>query len=232
MGAIGGIVLAAISGFLVLAVIVPAAAVGVPYLLGKADTREKDTLSALEAWARSLAAASATGRLTLRDVIVVTRTSTPEILRPAVDRMHQRIVTTWSVGDALRAFAEELDSSWADEVSIYLIQAADYSSEGLADALNALADNLASQVKMRAEIYREREKPRRVMIQMVLILVGTLVLIVLLGRTEQLAPFSTALGQLLLVLVLASMAALLLWARAIARPAPEPRFLLEHGAER
>lgn len=225
-GLAAGAVAAAISDVLVLIVVVPIAVVGLPALLGKPDTRERDMLSAVEAWARRLAAGSATGRLTLRDVIAVTRTSTPPVLRPAVDRLHARMASTWTTTGALRAFAAELDSAWVDEVTIYLIQAADYSSAGLAEALHAIAGNLAAQVRLRAEVFKERERPRRVMIQITAIAAGTVALVILFARTPQLAAYSTPIGQLLLTVVLTVLVALLVWARHIGRPRPEARFLL------
>lgn len=225
-GIAAGAVAAAISDVLVLIVVVPIAVVGLPALLGKPDTRERDMLSAVEAWSRSLAAGSATGRLTLRDVIAVTRTSTPPVLRPAVDRLHARTASTWTTTGALRAFAAELDSAWVDEVTIYLIQAADYSSAGLAEALHAIAGNLAAQVRLRAEVFKERERPRRVMIQITAIAAGTVALVIFFARTPQLAAYSTPIGQLLLTLVLTVLVALLVWARHIGRPRPEARFLL------
>ena len=225
-GIAAGLVAAALSGVLVLIVVVPAAVIGLPALLGKPDTRERDMLSAVEAWSRSLAAGSATGRLTLRDVIAVTRTAAPPVLRPAVERLHGRIAATWTTTRALRAFADELDSAWVDEVTVYLLQAADYSASGLAQALEAIAGNLAAQVKLRAEVYKERERPRRVMIQITWITAGALALVILFARTPQLAPYATPIGQALLVAVLAVLTGLLVWARAIGRPRPEPRFLL------
>lgn len=225
-GLAAGAVAAAISDVLVLMVVVPIAVVGLPALLGKPDTRERDMLSAVEAWSRSLAAGSATGRLTLRDVIAVTRTSAPPVLRPAVDRLHARMASTWTTTGALRAFAAELDSAWVDEVTIYLIQAADYSSAGLAEALHAIAGNLAAQVRLRAEVFKERERPRRVMIQITAIAAGTVALVILFARTPQLAAYSTPIGQLLLTVVLTVLVVLLVWARHIGRPRPEARFLL------
>lgn len=226
VGVVAGVVAAVVSGVLILIVVVPVAVVGLPALLGKPDTRERDMLSAVEGWARSLAAGSATGRFTLRDVIAVTRTATPPVLAAAVERLHARMSTTWTTSRALHAFAAELDSAWIDEVTIYLIQAADYSASGLAQALEAIAGNLAAQVKLRAEVYKERERPRRVMIQITWITGATLALVILLGRTPQLAPYSTPLGQTLLVAVLTVLTGLLLWARHIGRSRPEPRFLL------
>jgi tight adherence protein B len=226
VGTVAGVLVAVLSGVGVFVVVVPAAVVGLPALLGKQDRRERDLLSGLEAWARTLAAASGTGRLTLRDVIAVTRTSAPAVLRPGVDRLERRMTTTWTTTDALRAFADEHDSAWVDEVAIYLIQAADFSSSGLAAALNGIADLLAAQVKLRADIFRERERPRRVMIQITAITAGTAALVVLFARTPQLAPYSTPIGQALLLIVLSTLVGLLLWARWIGRPRPDSRVLL------
>lgn len=226
LGLAGGFAAALLSGVLLLVVVVPVAVVGLPLLLGRPDTRERDLLSAVESWTRGLAAGSVTGRLTLREVISVTRTAAPPAIRPAVERLHTRMATTWTTSRALRAFATELDSAWVDEVTVYLIQAADYSAGGLAQALDAIAGNLATQVKLRADVYRERERPRRVMVQIVWITAATLTLVVLFARTPQLAAYSTPLGQVLLAVVLTILAALLLWARHIGRPRPEPRFLL------
>lgn len=231
VGLVAGVAAALLSGVLILIVVVPIAVVGLPIVLGKPDTRERDMLSAVEGWARSLAAGSSTGRLTLRDVIAVTRAASPPVLAPAVERLHTRMSTTWTTSRALRAFAAELDSAWVDEVTIYLIQAADYSATGLAQALDAIAGNLAAQVKLRAEVYKERERPRRVMIQITWITGATVALVILFARTPQLAPYSTPLGQILLVAVLAVLTGLLLWARHIGRTRPEPRFLLS-GSER
>lgn len=226
VGVAAGLLVALLTGVGVFVVVIPAAVVGLPAMLGKQDTRERDLLSGLEAWARTLAAASGTGRLTLRDVITVTRTSAPAVLRPGVDRLDLRITTTWSTADALRAFASEYESAWVDEVTIYLIQAADFSSSGLAAALNGIADLLATQVKLRAEIFKERERPRRVMIQITAITGATVALVVLFARTPQLAPYSTPVGQAALLIVLGVLAGLLVWARWIGRPRAETRVLL------
>lgn len=226
VGLIAGLVVAVVSGVAVFALVVPAAVVGLPVALGKQDTRERELLSALEAWSRTLAAASGSGRLTLRDVITVTRTSAPAVLRPGVDRLEQRITTTWTTGEGLRGFADELRSAWVDEVAIYLIQAAEFSSAGLSTALNGIADLLAAQLKLRGEVFKERERPRRVMIQITFITAGTVALVVVFARTPQLAPFATPVGQVLLLAVLGTLAALLVWARWIGRPRPEARVLL------
>lgn len=226
VGIIAGVVASAISGIILLLVVVPAAVIGLPLLLGKQDTRERDLLSALEGWTRTLASTAATGEFTLREVVDVTRASTPPIIRVPVDRLAARMNGSWSSSAALRAFADELDNPWADEVTIYLIQAAEFSSGGLASALGGVADNLAVQTAMRFEIYNERDKPRRTMRTMTLIVGLVLVGIVLFSQTPQIGMYRTPLGQVILAIILAGFVGLLVWAKSLTRTRPEPRIII------
>jgi uncharacterized membrane protein YgcG len=232
VGLVAGVITSAISGIILLVVVVPAAVVGLPLLLGKQDTRERDLLSALESWTRSLASTAETGEFTLREVIDVTRASTPAIIRVPVDRLAARMNGSWSSSAALRAFADELDSPWVDEVTIYLIQAAEFSSGGLAKALEGVADNLAVQTTMRIEIYNERDKPRRTMRTMTLIIGAVLVGIVLFSHTQQISMYRTPLGQVILAIILAGFVALLVWAKSLTRTRPEPRIILTESEGR
>ncbi|MCS6576331.1 hypothetical protein NYS52_17530 [Curtobacterium flaccumfaciens pv. flaccumfaciens] len=232
VGLVAGVITSAISGIILLVVVVPAAVVGLPLLLGKQDTRERDLLSALESWTRSLASTAETGKFTLREVIDVTRASTPAIIRVPVDRLAARMNGSWSSSAALRAFADELDSPWVDEVTIYLIQAAEFSSGGLAKALEGVADNLAVQTTMRIEIYNERDKPRRTMRTMTLIIGAVLVGIVLFSHTQQISMYRTPLGQVILAIILAGFVALLVWAKSLTRTRPEPRIILTESEGR
>ncbi|MBT1667211.1 type II secretion system F family protein [Curtobacterium flaccumfaciens] len=232
VGLVAGVITSAISGIILLVVVVPAAVVGLPLLLGKQDTRERDLLSALESWTRSLASTAETGEFTLREVIDVTRASTPAIIRVPVDRLAARMNGSWSSSAALRAFADELDSPWVDEVTIYLIQAAEFSSGGLAKALEGVADNLAVQTTMRIEIYNERDKPRRTMRTMTLIIGAVLVGIVLFSHTQQISMYRTPLGQVILAIILAGFVALLVRAKSLTRTRPEPRIILTESEGR
>lgn len=232
VGLVAGVITSTVSGIILLVIVVPAAVVGLPLLLGKQDTRERDLLSALESWTRSLASTAETGEFTLREVIDVTRASTPAIIRIPVDRLAARMNGSWSSSAALRAFADELDSPWVDEVTIYLIQAAEFSSGGLAKALEGVADNLAVQTTMRIEIYNERDKPRRTMRTMTLIISLVLVGIVLFSGTPQVGMYRTPLGQVILAIILGGFVALLVWAKSLTRTRPEPRIILTESEVR
>ncbi len=105
--------------------------------------------------------------------------------RAGVDRMCLRMNASWSVADALHAFADEIDSAEADEILLYLIQASAFQSEGLAEALRGVADALAGQAVLRIETYNEREKPRRTMRTMTIIVGVVLALLVAFSATPQ-----------------------------------------------
>jgi tight adherence protein B len=226
VGVLLGLIAAAVSGIVILVVVVPAAVIGLPLLLGKPDTRERDLLSALETWSRSLSSAAETGAFTLREVISITRGSAPAILRVGVDRLNQRMSGSWSTSEALRQFAAEMNSAHVDEVVIYLIQAAEYNAGGLTKALDAVAEMLADENKLQLDTAIEREKPRRSLITMTGIITVVLVGIILFSHTNQIGLYRTPLGEVILAIILGVFVVLLVWARAQSRVKPEPRIIL------
>lgn len=225
LGIILGVGAAFISGFPMMVVVVPAAMILFPALLGKPSTYERDLVLALETWARSLAGTARTGRFTLREVIGVTQGSVPHILKAPVDRLYARMSSTWTSADALRAFADELDSPHADEVTIYLIQAAEFNAGGLSTALGSVADGLSSNAKLLLDIEQERRKPRETMITMTFIVGITLVALVMFSRVGQMDFYRTPLGGVALAVILLMYLGLMIWARRITYTAPEPRIL-------
>jgi tight adherence protein B len=226
IGVLLGVVAAAISGIIILVVVVPVAVIGLPLLLGKPDTRERDLLSALETWSRSLSAAAETGSFTLREVIDITRGSAPPILRVAVDRLNQRITGSWSNSDALRQFATEMNSAHVDEVVIYLIQAAEYNAGGLTKALDAVAEMLANETQLQLDTAIERQKPRRSLITMTGIIAVVLAGIIIFSHTSQIGLYRTPLGEFILAIILCVFVMLLIWAKAQSRVKPEARIIL------
>lgn len=226
LGLILGVATASLSGIVILVVVVPAAVVGLPLLLGKSDTRERDLVSALESWSRSLSSAAETGSFTLREVIAITRGSAPPILRVAIDRLNQRMSGSWSNSDALRRFAVEMYSAHVDEVVIYLIQAAEYNAGGLTKALDAVAEMLADEAKLQLDTAIEREKPRRSLITMTGIITVVLAGIIVFSHTSQIGLYRTPLGEVILAVIIAAFVVLLVWAKAQTRVKPDARMIL------
>jgi tight adherence protein B len=229
-GLILGVVAATVSGIVILVVVVPAAVIGLPLLLGKPDTRERELLSALEGWARSLSSAAETGSFTLREVIAITRGSAPPILRVGIDRLTQRMSGSWSSSDALRQFAAEMNSAHVDEVAIYLIQAAEYNAGGLTKALDAVAEMLADKVTLQLDTAIERDKPRRSLITMTGIITVVLAGIIVFSHSSQIGLYRTPLGELILAIILSVFVLLLIWAKTQTRLTPDPRIIAPTSA--
>ncbi|HZL75570.1 MAG TPA: hypothetical protein VFB83_09360 [Propionibacteriaceae bacterium] len=76
---IAGCVLAVLTGWLILIVVIPALAIGLPYLLILPRARDVELLEALDRWVRSLAATLATGK-SITDAIRVSRRTAPPLL--------------------------------------------------------------------------------------------------------------------------------------------------------
>lgn len=222
-----GIIAAIISGFPVMVIVVPVAMTVLPTLLGKPSTYERDLILALENWARSLSSTSDTGAFTLREVIGITQGSVPQMLKAPVNRLYTRMSSSWLTADALRAFADELDNAYADEVTIYLIQAAEFNAGGLSKALQSVADGLSSTAKQLITVEVERKKPREVMIQMTWLVAISMVLLVFAAGTGSMDFYRTPVGGIALGVILSGFVGLMVWAKAITRVTPDPRILTD-----
>ena len=207
-------------------IVVPALFVILPMMLGKPSTRERDLILALETWARTLASAAEPGFYTLKDVIGISRGSAPALLQKHVERLFARMSSTHTASRALRAFADELDSAYADEVAIYLIQAAEYNAGGLTKALTSVAENLAQQAKQTIELQRELAKPRETKITMVFITGVLIVILVLFASFGPMNFYRTPVGNIALIVVIGVDVLLLAWSQAVTRVTPEPRILI------
>lgn len=227
IGAVLGLLLAFLTKFPVLVVVVPAALVWLPLLLSNPPTKERDLIVALENWARALAAGVGANKYTLKDVIGVTRGSAPGILQGPVDRLYARMMSTWTVKDSLRKFADELNSPAADEVLIALIQAAEFNGGGLETALKGIAENLHVASKNMLEVDVERAKARDTMRIMAVFIGFTVVYLVFFGGSGQLDFYRTPLGVIAMLIVLSGFVGLMIWAKAITRVRPEPRILIQ-----
>lgn len=228
VGAAGGLVIGLWTGWLVAVVLVPAAMVGLPWLLSAPGSVEQiDRLEAMAEWTRSLSGVLTVG-VGLEQALIATLRSAPGPIRPDVTRLVARIRARWSIEDALRAFADDLDDATGDLVAAYLILGARRRGAGLASVLDGLAESVAADVAARRQIEADRAKPRGTARLVTLITVGVLVMLAFSGSA--LAPYTTPLGQVILLLLLSMYVATLVWMRSMARGTRLPRFLGEsHG---
>ena len=218
-----GAVVAVLTGWLIAIVVLPAAVVGLPVLLSTPPSSARiDRLEAMEEWARSLSSGLTAGR-GLDQALIKSLRSTPEVIRPDVGRLVNRLDAHWSTERALRAFAEDLDDATGDLLVYYLILSARRRGTGLATVLEEVAESVAADVRARRQIDADQAKPRTTARYVTVFTIGVLGFLALTG--EYIEPYGTPLGQVVLALLLTAYVATLVWMRSMATAKPLPRFL-------
>jgi tight adherence protein B len=222
-----GCLIAMLTGWLILIVVLPLLALGLPYLLILPKPRDIQLLDALDRWVRSLAATLGTGK-SITDAIRISRRTAPPLLAHEVSLLVTRLNNRWETRDALMRFADAIDSPDADGVVAALILASSRGANGASVTLQALADSIQAQLKGRRVIEVERSKPYVVVRQVTVISLSTFVLVFLLSP-DFFAPYRTPLGQALLSALLIIYFASLVLMRRKAHQPDRPRILVgEH----
>jgi len=222
-GLAAGLLIALLTGWLVAALLVPAVVVGLPILLSAPPAGSQiERLEAMEEWTRSLSGVLTVG-IGLEQALIATVRSTPNAIRPEVTHLVARLRARWTTEQALRAFADELNDTTGDLVVANLILGARRRGAGLASVLEALAESVSADVAARRAIEADRAKPRATARWVTLITVGVLVVLGLTGQYIQ--PYSSPVGQVILLLLLSMYGATLVWMRVMATGKALPRFI-------
>jgi Flp pilus assembly protein TadB len=223
-GLAGGIILWLLTGWIIALIAVPAAAIGIPLLLGKGNAEvEIARLEAIESWTRSLASLISTGSGGLEQAITLSLASTPDAIHEYVGRLVARLNARWPVHDALQQFADDLDDPTGDLVVAHLQLAARQRGAGLARALEDLAQDCFDEVKARRQIEADRAKPRQ---NTRLITYVTLALLAVIPFAGQFfAPYKTPVGQLLMAMWLLIYVGVLVWIKQFSAGKSTPRIL-------
>ncbi|TDD21643.1 hypothetical protein E1287_40430 [Actinomadura sp. KC06] len=228
--AAGAVAAWAATGWPVAAFAVAAAVIALPRLLGgRAAQRRIARLEAMEAWTRQLADVLTTGT-GIEDALLTTATDPPGPIAAEVMALRRRLEYRVATEDALRAFADDLAHPVGDTIAASLIIASQVRGRGLHQVLTALAGTVAKDVAMQREIDAERATHRTTAVWVVVAL-AAFVGFAVLNRTY-VAPFGTATGQLMLIVVVALYAGTVLWLHRLASPSPGHRFLPERRKRR
>ncbi|SEM83819.1 type II secretion system F family protein [Streptacidiphilus jiangxiensis] len=224
VGGVLGLAAWAVTGWMVVGLLLVLLAVGLPWLLspGKAATIRITELDALAEWTRRLADVLYLG-VGLEQAMKDSRRTAPAALERPVGELAARLQSGWRPEDALIGFADHLNDATADKVCAALILRASDRGPGLARNLEDLADSVRDEVRQRREIEADRAKPRttvRWMTFMTLAIIGA-------GSfdTAYIEPYGTVLGQLVLTMLIAGFAGVLAWMRQLATFRSTPRFL-------
>lgn len=219
-----GVGVAAATGWLVALVVLPALALGLPYLLTVPQPRDVVLLEALDRWVRSLSATLATGK-SVTDSIRISRRTAPALLADEIGVLVVRLNNRWPTRDALVRMADALDSPDADAVLAALILASNRGANGASVTLQALADSIQATLTGRRAIEVERSKPYVVVRQVTSISMATL-LAAFAVSPRFFEPYRSPVGQVILMVLLAAYIGSLLLMRRKAQQRPRPRILV------
>ncbi|MGC3995456.1 MAG: type II secretion system F family protein [Propionicimonas sp.] len=218
-----GLVAGLLTGWLVLAVLLPGAVLGLPVLLATSpETQRIARLDGIAEWTRNLSGVLTAGQ-GLEQALIASLRSTPQAVRPEVSVLVARLRGRWPTEAALRAFAADIDDATGDLVAAALILGASKRGPGLAAVLTGLAESTAADVRARRQIEADRAKPRATAHWVTVLSAGVLAVLALSGQF--LAPYASPIGQAVLLVLLGCYAACLAWMRRMAAAPPPPRFL-------
>lgn len=230
---VAGLLAWLLSGWPVVGLIVALTVLGLPALLSTSRVAAQgiDRAEAVAEWTRRLSDILIVG-VGLEQGIAATVRTCPEPIRVEVSALAARLAARWPTEAALRAFADDLGDATGDLVVAALILGSRRRGPGLARVLTAVADSVAEEVAMRRRVEAERAKPRTTARAVTLITLGVVAVGALNGT--YLAPYGTALGQLVLALVTLGFVGALAWMRALTLTTPAARFLTaesRHGRQ-
>lgn len=219
------VVVLAVTGWPVLAGWSLLAVVLLPRLFAgrRRAARRLERLAALSEWTRRLASVLTAGA-GLEHAINATTPSAPQPIADEVSLLAGRLRGRQPATVALRTFADELADPTADLVVAALMLAADRRGRGLSRVLERLAVTVDAEVAMRRQVDADRATPRATARYVTLITLVTAALLVLLRRSY-VAPFSTATGQLMLLLIGLVFAAAFGWMASLTADRPAARLL-------
>jgi Flp pilus assembly protein TadB len=221
--AVAGLLLTVAGVPLVVGVLLPLAVLGLPVLLVSADGgRRIARLDAISEWTRNLASVITAGQ-SLEQALTASVRSTPEALREPVTNLVARLRARWSTEAALMEFADELDDATGDLVVSALIIGSRHRGEGLSRVLTGLAESVAEEVRSRREIEAERDKARGSARLITLLAVGGCAVFAVAG--DFLTPYTTAVGQIILAVLVGVFILGLVWLRRMVADEPPARFL-------
>lgn len=218
-----GVVLALLTGWPTLTLLIPTLGYALPTLLTAPPNRDLALLEALDRWVHQLGSLLPTGR-SIADAIRVSARRAPGLLAPGLRSLTTRLDQRWSTDQALLALAEELDSADADAVLAALVLASQRGGTGASATLTALADNVQDRLRALREIDTERAKPRIVVRQVTVITLLMLGGAMAFGR-DFFAPYASGPGQLILLALVVSFLGSLLILRQVTLPRARARIL-------
>jgi Flp pilus assembly protein TadB len=179
-------------------------------------------LDALAVWCEQLRDLLRAGAM-LPSAIAATTATVPTPLVDAVVTLSARLEREHPAR-AFRRFADTVDDQVGDLVASVLLTATEHSGN-TAHLLTELAATTRSRVERHKLIEAERAGTRNDARIIIVIAVGGLIAMLAGARSEYMAPYRSATGQVVLAVVFAMFASAIWWTQRLSRIPPAPRFL-------
>lgn len=214
-----------VTGWPVGALAAGAATFALPAIFARPGLAGRDRLEALVTWVEQLrdTISAAAG---VNQAITVTAPLAPEAVRPAVGHLAAALTEGIPAPVCLRSFAAEVADPLGDAVALALLMAAERQGARLAALLSELAATARAEVAMRLRVEAARASSWTAVRGSAGVTLGTAGLLVVVSR-PYLAPYDTAIGQVVLAGVAAVLGAGLWLMVRLARPPRLPRLLGE-----
>lgn len=218
------VVVGAGTGWPVAAILAAAACLGIPQLFAesKAQARLIARVEAVAGWAEMLRDTMA-GAAGLEQAIMASAPVAPLPIRQQVATLAARLERE-RLAPALRAFADEVADPTCDLVVAALLLAAEHQASRLGELLGTLAASARDQATMRLRVEAARARTRTSVKVIVGVTLGLALFLAVLNH-GYLSPYSSPLGQFVLLVVGAFFAAAFAWMAKITRPAQPARLL-------
>ena len=187
-------------------------------------------LEGLAAWTESLRDTIA-GAVGLEQAIPATANAAAPAIRDELIALSDRLRVRTPLPVALQLFADDLDDSSADLIVAALMLNSQLRGPGLRDVLTSLARSAREELEMRRRVNAGRASTRR-SVQIVMGITVAFVLGLTLFNREYVEPYSGAVGQVVLLVILGLFAAGFAWMRRLAAFEVPERFLFATGLHR
>jgi tight adherence protein B len=222
-----GIAVAVATGWLIGGVLAALGTWGLPKVLGSNSVHHHTVarIEAIASWSEMLrdTLAAAAG---LEQAIIATAATVPEAIRPEINELTFRLERGDRLAPSLRHLADQLADPTADLVVSALVLASEQQARQLADLLGELATETREQVSLRLRVEAGRTRTRTSVRLIIGATLAFAVGLVILNR-EYLAPYDSALGQIVLAAVGGLFATAFLWLGRMARYQTPARFLTD-----
>ena len=170
-----------------------------PSLGNRGERRQAEARTeAIAQWCEMLRDAAGTAR-GMEGILVATAASAPAPIRPEVARMARRLEDQ-PLGDVLDGLAADLAHPIGDLVVTALRVASTAGSRRIAGVMANLAEAAHHEASMRRRLEVARARPRATL-RLVVVIVGVFVAGLIVFAADYMAPYGTALGQVVLLLV-------------------------------